>query len=225
MSAQTCPWGIDKNILLSVLLVTFFAGCDAGEKIQDVVDDTKDFNNNDKKMVTDGIEGDLTQDIKESLLRHNEARLELGIDTNLTWSDTISRDAQLYADEMAQSGYWGHDKKNQIDGYAHGNYGENLYTSSNAASIEIATQAWIDEKEYYTYGKVVSSSAVDDTCVDGVDIHGNAILCGHYTQIIWKDTTLVGCAMSRYEVGDYKGWDIVVCKYQTPGNVIGETPY
>ena len=32
---------IDKKILFSTLVIAFFAGCDAGEDIQEFIDDTK----------------------------------------------------------------------------------------------------------------------------------------------------------------------------------------
>ena len=212
---------MDKKLLFVTVILVFLAGCDAGEKIQKVVDDTKELINNDKKMVTDGIEGNTTQEIEELLFTHNQARKIVGIDTNLTWSDTIAKDAQLYADKMAADGIWDHDTlKNQNDGYGHGNYGENLYTASNKISFQDAAIAWVDEKKDYLYGEIGDSS----TCTEGK-------LCGHYTQIVWKDTTLVGCAISQYKVdfmidgNNAKGWNIVVCKYQTPGNVEGQRPY
>lgn len=225
MSARAYPWGIDKKLLLSMVLLAFFAGCDAGEKIQEVVDDTKEFINNDTKMVTDGIEGNTNQDIQDLLFAHNQARVDVDIDSNLTWSQTIAKDAQSYADEMANNGIWGHDTiKNQNDGYGNGNYGENLFTSSNKSTFKRASQEWIAEKDFYTLGEVVESGEVDLTCVEGEQ-------CGHYTQIVWKNTSLVGCAFSQYKVDvmidgtNAKGWHITVCKYQTPGNFIGQTPY
>ena len=103
---------IDKKILFSLVLLAFFAGCKAGENIQDVIDDTKDLINNDDDMVSDGIVGNITQDIKDLLIVHNEARKEVGVESNLTWSDTISKDAQKYADILAASGAFEHDPRN-----------------------------------------------------------------------------------------------------------------
>jgi len=212
---------IDKKILFSLVALALFVGCDAGEKIQDAVDDTKDFISNEKNMVSDGGEGNITHEIKDLLTVHNEARMAVGVDANLKWSDTIAQDAQLYADRMASEGIWGHDTaKNQHDGYGHGDYGENLYTSSNKISFKEAAVAWVDEKKDYLYGVIGDKS----TCAEGK-------MCGHYTQVVWKDTTLVGCAYSKYKVdlmingNNAKGWNIVVCKYQTPGNIIGQRPY
>lgn len=45
--------------------------------------------------------------------------------------------------------------------------------------------------------------------------------CGHYTQVVWRDSERLGCG-----VGDCTGGgEIWVCNYDPPGNVIpsGET--
>ena len=154
------------------------------------------------------------ENVKQDLLdAHNEAREDVGVKSKLTWSDKITIDAQKYADEMAQSGVWEHDAKNH-GGYTNGDYGENLYASTDKPTFAEATKAWVDEKAFYHYGVIGN----DNTCDAGK-------MCGHYTQVIWEDTTEVGCAASQYKTGEYKDWYIVVCKYQTPGNYLNETPY
>ncbi len=155
----------------------------------------------------------LTDEIQTLLDVHNDARVEVGVSKELTWNDSIANDAQSYADEMANSGAWEHDSKNK-EGYVNGSYGENLYASTAIPTFAIATEAWVDEKQFYTYANVGDES----TCVAGEQ-------CGHYTQVIWEDTTEVGCAASQYKTGQYKDWYIVVCKYQTPGNYLNEKPY
>ena len=135
----------------------------------------------------------------------------------MTWSDTIATDAQSYADTLAQSGAWEHDPKNHA-GYTNGPYGENLFTSFHSTghipTLAEATQAWVAEKSFYTYGVIGDTS----TCDTGK-------ICGHYTQVVWRSTSEVGCARSRYKIGSKKDWYLIVCKYKTPGNYTGETPY
>ena len=48
-------------------------------------------------------------------------------------------------------------------------------------------------------------------------------VCGHYTQIIWQNTTKVWCGIAE-STTDYSG-EWVVCRYEGPGNYIGQDPY
>ncbi len=213
---------IDKRILLSTVLLAFFAGCDAGEKIQDVIDDVKsDYLDEEVADVVDnsavtlvGNNISIDDQIESMLVLHNDARRDVGIMHDLIWSDRIALDAQSYANTLANSGAFEHDPKNH-EGYDNGVYGENLYAAyPSKPSLSTATKAWVDEKQYYAYGLIGDES----TCEENQ-------LCGHYTQIIWESTSEVGCAISKYTTGSYKDGYVVVCKYQTPGNYIGETPY
>lgn len=40
---------------------------------------------------------------------------------------------------------------------------------------------------------------------------------GHWTQVVWKSTTAVGCGAARCSFGSF-----VVCRYSPPGNVMGQ---
>jgi pathogenesis-related protein 1 len=42
----------------------------------------------------------------------------------------------------------------------------------------------------------------------------------HHTQIVWKDTKEVGCAIARNARRE-----VYVCNYNPPGNVVGQRPY
>jgi len=66
-------------------------------------------------------------------------------------------------------------------------------------------QAWYDEKSDYTYASMA--------CVEGK-------MCGHYTQVVWAQTTQVGCAWNRCP-----DFHILVCDYSPIGNVVGSKPY
>jgi hypothetical protein len=39
---------------------------------------------------------------------------------------------------------------------------------------------------------------------------------GHFTQVVWRQTTQLGCGVSTC-----RGMDIWVCEYDPPGNVQG----
>ncbi|KIJ41716.1 hypothetical protein M422DRAFT_171979, partial [Sphaerobolus stellatus SS14] len=50
---------------------------------------------------------------------------------------------------------------------------------------------------------------------------------GHFTQVVWKSTTTIGCALVECPKGtilkDF-AVDYLVCQYYPPGNVQGEFP-
>ena len=47
---------------------------------------------------------------------------------------------------------------------------------------------------------------------------GNWADVAHYTQVVWKGTTHVGCA-----IHPSAKWDYLICRYSPPGNVDGRT--
>ena len=49
---------------------------------------------------------------------------------------------------------------------------------------------------------------------------GNVDDIGHYTQLMWRDTGEVGCALARGSAED-----VLVCRYSDAGNYIGERPF
>jgi hypothetical protein len=67
---------------------------------------------------------------------------------------------------------------------------------------------WIDEKRYYRRGPTPDFSTT-----------GNFEDVGHYTQIIWRQTTQFGCAIASNPREDY-----LVCRYLPAGNVYGVEP-
>jgi hypothetical protein len=79
-----------------------------------------------------------------------------------------------------------------------GPYGENLALGcSNATSC---VEAWGNERDGYDFKGEFTEDA------------------GHFTQLVWKNTTDVGCGAKL--CGD-SGW-YLVCEYWPRGNVIGE---
>lgn len=150
---------------------------------------------------SDNISSDEIESTPQSaIIRHNEIRAEVFSQSKVTWSEVLALSAQDYANYLASTGKFEHQLNN--------NYGENLYLSPFDASYINAIDCWYKEKLDYHY----YSNSCDD-------------ICGHYTQLIWKDTTEIGCAKARYTTGVYKDNTVVVCRYNPSGNYSEEQPY
>jgi hypothetical protein len=94
--------------------------------------------------------------------------------------------------------------------HSHNGYGENIaYFSGNASTPKDVVDGWASEVKDYDYAN--NSCAANQQC-------------GHYTQIVWRDTARVGCGASKCNMFGQDGifW---VCNYDPPGNVIGQRPY
>ncbi|AFY40659.1 SCP-like extracellular [[Leptolyngbya] sp. PCC 7376] len=137
--------------------------------------------------------------IDAMLAAHNYWRSQAGV-PELVWSDDLAEFAQDWAEELASSQRMQHNPNNP-------DYGENLATGRNIfLSPEQAVNLWGNEVADYNYA--------NNRCAPGKQ-------CGHYTQIVWEETTEVGCGMVRKN----NGWEIWVCNYDPPGNYVGERPY
>jgi len=135
---------------------------------------------------------------QEILDAHNDVRSALGI-APLSWDTALVASSQQWGDTLADNDCaFEHEDQNA--------YGENLWWSNYEPTPTEVVQAWADEVAYYDYDT--------NTCDAGE-------MCGHYTQIVWADTTHVGCAKSTCDAGEV----IWVCRYDPPGNWVGQKPY
>jgi hypothetical protein len=141
----------------------------------------------------------------QALAAHNQVRASASPTPTpalppLTWNPTAAAVAQGWAERCTFDHHEGR-----------GPYGENLYASTGAASIAQAVAGWATEAP--------SFDLPSNTCRD---------VCGHYTQLVWRDTTSVGCGSARCTTGSPFGagaWTFWVCNYAPPGNVVGQKPY
>ncbi|HUB85502.1 MAG TPA: CAP domain-containing protein [Rhizomicrobium sp.] len=140
---------------------------------------------------------------RDVLAAHNRERAAVGVPP-LTWSDALAADAAPWAKHLAELGTLQHSRDDQRL-----NEGENLWmgTAGGYTPTQMVS-GWAREKRYFRPG-VFKNGLADD---------GQVI--GHYTQMIWKTTTQVGCAMATGG-----GYDVLVCRYAPPGNWIGQAPY
>ncbi|MCP3102717.1 CAP domain-containing protein [Myxococcus sp. K15C18031901] len=97
-----------------------------------------------------------------------------------------------------------------------GNLGENIYAATpGAADTRGVVQGWSDEVADYDYAA--------NTCAKDKQ-------CGHYTQVVWRNTKRLGCATQTCTVNSPFGsrfptWQFWVCNYAPPGNYVGQKPY
>jgi hypothetical protein len=141
--------------------------------------------------------------LKQILAAQNAARAELGLPP-LTWNGTLAGQAKQWADHLAGTREFRH-------GVGSGSgQGENLWEGTRGAyTPEEMARAWVEEKRYFRRGRFPDVSTTGDWAS-----------VGHYSQIVWRSTHEVGCAISSNADSD-----ILVCRYSNPGNVLGQQPY
>ena len=139
---------------------------------------------------------------KELLNAHNSYRSQVGV-APLTWSDRLASHAKAWASHLAATSTFKHSG-------AKGE-GENLWMgTSGRFSYRQMVGSWGDEKQHFVYGTFPNVSKT-----------GNWADVGHYTQIVWRDTTTVGCAVVKGK----DGMDRLVCRYTPQGNFRGQKPF
>lgn len=146
----------------------------------------------------------------EATTIHNKWRSTVGLPT-IKWSSTLADAAQEWANTL---------KTNKACELAHSKaegLGENLFWASPLmysdgtkkiqaiAPIQVI-DAWGKEVKDYSYSS--------NTCARGK-------VCGHYTQVVWKNTTEVGCGKAVC-ADNSQVW---VCNYAPAGNYVGQKPY
>jgi uncharacterized protein YkwD len=134
----------------------------------------------------------------ELLAAHNAYRASLGLPP-LRWSDQLAANAQRWADHLAEIG--------QLE---HSGPGQNLaMAEAGTESLTQLVDLWGSEQAYFTNGDFPDISTT-----------GNWMDVGHYSQMVWKTTTEVGCGFA-----ESYGRDVLVCDYDPPGNVMGERAF
>lgn len=128
---------------------------------------------------------------------HNQARSQVGV-APLQWSPQLAAYAQEWANKLVQ--------ENRFEHRPDSPYGENL-TAATGQQLTPArvVKSWSDELVDYSY--------TTNTCTTGK-------ACGHYTQVVWRASTQVGCGMARSA-----SQEVWVCNYNPPGNYVGQQPY
>ncbi|KAH6672077.1 CAP domain-containing protein [Halenospora varia] len=152
------------------------------------------------------------RDIRLALSAHNAARRSARFNApshhrrpDLVWSQTLSTQAQKYAEEMTRKDRFEHSSAG-----ARGAAWENLYSwtgfSREPKRLVDAVEAWVAEKKYYNGQKAGTQGSHK---------------WGHYSQVIWPSTTKVGMGIAHGKEGKV----YVVGRYGPQGNIRGRSAW
>ncbi|HEX7837394.1 MAG TPA: CAP domain-containing protein [Kofleriaceae bacterium] len=111
----------------------------------------------------------------------------------LTWSPQLAQVAQRWANSLRDKGC--------AFGHSGGKFGENLAAGTTGTlDPESVVRMWYDEVGQYRFPS-----------------GGFSMKTGHFTQVVWRGTTQVGCGRSHCN-----DMDIFVCEYDPAGNWEGQ---
>jgi len=203
-----------KNLLLIIIATLLLISCDqdhdnsSNEKEQRKIEikvgtplNVEQTNAPDKKKYGFNFEENTITSDKEPakmmgmLDAHNKYRIELNLPL-LVWSNELSISARKWANELKNKDCLMKHSSRDFRGGA----GENIaWNSGFYETPEGVVDRWASEKEFFNYNTRKCDSTWNK--------------CGHYTQVIWRNTQKVGCAM--VQCGDEQIW---VCQYWPAGN-------
>jgi hypothetical protein len=136
------------------------------------------------------------------LAAHNIARAEVGVPP-MRWDNRLANDAEQWAWHLAQINtmmHWG------SEGEPPNHEGENL---------------WMGGRGYYSVEQMVGLWTAEESAFRHTrHWEDNFHNVGHYTQMVWRSSTRVGCAIASNAQSDF-----LVCRYAPQGNVLGQEPY
>ncbi|KAJ1270333.1 hypothetical protein BS78_06G045900 [Paspalum vaginatum] len=160
--------------------------------------------NDDGSSAAAGDDGRLARSaatVADLLSVHNSARQAVGV-APLAWSAQIAGYAKAYA--RSRRGDCAPRRSPLFY------FGENLVVGRgrhwNASAL---AAPWVAEGRWYDHG---TNSCAAPSGADG---------CLRYTQVVWRNTTQLGCARIVCDSGD----TLLVCDYFPPGNYGNGRPY
>ena len=136
--------------------------------------------------------------LAEMLKAHNEKRALHG-SPPLSWDAGLAAGAQSWAAACTR----------QHSGFDKG-YGENLYWGTNQTARS-AVDWWYAENKYYRWDDPITSYHLGDS--------DRSKEVRHFTQLVWKDTSKLGCGVAKCQNDQY-----FVCRYVKQGNFNGDNP-
>nr|CAX72962.1 GLIPR1-like protein 1 precursor [Schistosoma japonicum] len=118
----------------------------------------------------------------------------------LKWDKELERKAQILADNCS----FAHDNVTNRSTSSFEHVGQNI---ARADSVDIAFGLWLNESRNFNFSS--------QSCLKGQ--------CKHYTQIVWENTTHIGCGVATCKNSPFTL--SIVCNYGPGGNLIGQVPY
>lgn len=140
------------------------------------------------------------------LAAHNRERATLGV-APLKWDARLAADAAIWGRHLTKVGKLVHYQEDPEDTDPQG---ENLWAGTRGYyGLESMVGLWIVEKKHFRPGIFPANTTT-----------GRLDDVGHYTQLMWRSSGEVGCAVVTGRQDDF-----LVCRYAEGGNVIGERPF
>ncbi|CAK8571043.1 unnamed protein product [Lathyrus sativus] len=140
-----------------------------------------------------------TELAKEFLHAHNWVRKEYKL-PELAWSENLASFARKYLTERSDDCKLVHSS---------GNYGENLFWGKKLHwTPSDAVYYWYMEKDSFDFNTLKCEPPPK--------------LCEHFTQMVWRDSEHVGCALQHCK-NEGTGM-LIACEYDPPGNFVNENP-
>ncbi|HEY7810680.1 MAG TPA: CAP domain-containing protein [Allosphingosinicella sp.] len=153
-----------------------------------------------------GSTGRLTSLDERLLAAHNRERTGAGLPA-MRWDASLAADAAEWGEELAAVDDIEHSPDDPEDPEPQG---ENLWLgTSGYFTPEQMVGMWAEEKRHFVPRPIPYSSRT-----------GNFDDVGHYTQLMWRETGKVGCALAKGQENE-----ILVCRYSAAGNVEGEQAF
>lgn len=154
---------------------------------------------------------------QEIVQAHNKWRAEVN-SPDISWSAELADKAGNWAETLRQENcamrhsgpgenlYWAGPKKSANSKDKNGNWIWRI-TAQNVSGKDVV-DSWAAEKTWYNPAKNSCRAPLGKSC-------------GHYTQVIWADSTEVGCAFALCDDQS----QIWVCNYRPMGNIVGQKPF
>ncbi|XP_004497435.2 pathogenesis-related protein 1C-like [Cicer arietinum] len=140
-----------------------------------------------------------TELANEFVYAHNWVRNEYKLPA-LTWDESLASIARKYLMERYEDCKLVHSNES---------YGENMFWGKKLHWTPCdAVYYWYMEKNYYDFKTLKCEPPPK--------------FCEHFTQIVWRDSTHVGCALQHCHLPE--SGMLIACEYDPPGNYINENP-